>query len=43
MAKPEGGRSDALGVGGGPDGDAGGARRWLLLHGHTRYLSGSTP
>ena len=44
-AKPEGGRIDTLrvGVGVGPDGDAGGERRWLLFHGHTRYLRSSNP
>jgi hypothetical protein len=41
----EGGRSDTLrvGAGAGPDGDAGGGRRWLLFHGHTRYLRSSNP
>jgi hypothetical protein len=42
-ARPRGGRSDPLGVGAGPDGDAGGERRWLLSHGHTRYLRSSNP
>jgi hypothetical protein len=40
-ATPAGGHSDTLGVGAGPDGDVGGERCWLLVHGHTRYLHGS--